>query len=631
MQEYEIKAYNGEYRGAAVTDEGFRFGFAYPSSSHTILKLYDNNGKLIINVNMDEYRVNGRVHSVLIKGIKDKEISYVYVKDGEPVCDPFVKRMISRYRWGDFKRLVKPDRCMLYDPAYDWEGDTPLCRSYSETIGYMLHVRGFTKHSSSQVSKKGTFAGVTEKIPYLSELGITQVELMPAYDFDECELINDYRANPVNEDGTGKSARHRLNYWGFKKGRYFLPKPQYAYSQEPVREFKDMVKALHKAGIEVVLQFYFPDDVNRNLIIDCLRFWLEEYHIDGFHLYGNHLPLDVMATDPVLADSKLYYERYDAAAIFNNEQCCTNGFLAEFNSDYSVDIRRFLKSDEDMIHKFLYRSRSNPDKIKVINHITSYDGFTLNDLVSYDYKHNENNGEDNKDGTGYNYSWNCGIEGVTRKNAVQKLRLKQLKNAFAMLLLSQGPPMFMAGDEFMNSQNGNNNPYCQDNETTWLNWKMNRRSAELFGFVKELIRLRKEHPVLRMEKEASLMDVKSCGCPDISYHSENAWYPQMDTHIRHMGIMLCGLYAGEGKDNSFYIAFNMHWEEHRFALPKLKGDIDWEYCMDTDGSGPAHYGFEPDNNSNMCVRVLPRTILLLKSREAQKKTSGRKSKKGEGK
>lgn len=600
--------------GATAAGDGVQFCLPYNKESKVILKIYDAKGKTTHSINMNDYHVSGSVHSLKVAGLKSGEISYNYTIDGEIMKDPYVMRLKSRRKWGDFKKSAKNISCMVYDPSYDWEGDRPLKLEFSEVIGYMLHVRGFTRHTSSGVRGKGTFQGIIEKVPYLKELGITQVEIMPSYDFDECDVIQSYKSNAVDEEGKSTGMEHRINYWGFKEGSYFVPKPQYSFSDDSVTEFKDMVKALHRAGIELVMQFYFPVDINRNMIMDCLRFWVREYHVDGFHIYGTRLPLDVLATDPALTETKLYYERYDAEGIYTAAGCCVNRYLAEYNQDYLVDVRRFLKSDEDMLHKFLFRQRCNPDRIKVINHLTSYDGFTLNDLVSYDYKHNEANGEDNKDGTGYNYSWNCGIEGSTRKNAILKLRMKQLKNAFCLLLLSQGTPMFMAGDEFMNSQGGNNNPYCQDNDVTWLNWKRNKRNTELYEYVRDLIALRRSHPIFHMEKEATLLDSRSCGYPDISYHSENAWYPQMDTHIRHVGIMLCGSYVqGSRDDDFFYIATNMHWEDHTFALPKLPKDAEWTYCIDTNFGQDKAYQVRLDNNGNKQVGVPERTVLVLKS------------------
>lgn len=610
-------------QGAVMSDDGIQFCTSCPSERKLSLKIYDNSGKSIYNINMNEHHASGSVFSVVVKGLDHRKISYNYSVNGETVRDPYCKSLSNRRKWGEFRN--RTEHCLVYDGEYDWEGDKPLKLPYNEIIGYMLHVRGFTKHVSSQVTGRGTFLGIQEKIPYLNELGITQVELMPAYDFDECDVIKSYKSSELDEDGNSTGVERRINYWGFKAGSYFLPKPQYSYSQDSVKEFKDMVKALHKAGIEVVMQFYFPGEINRNLVMDCLIFWQSEYHIDGFHIFGSRLPLDLIATMPRLTETKIYYERYDHAGIFATDGCCTNGFLAEYNQDYLTDMRRFLKSDEDMLNKFMYRQRCNPQDIKVINHLTSFEGFTLNDLVSYDYKHNEANGEDNKDGTGYNYSWNCGTEGNTRKNAILKLRMKQLKNAYCLLMFSQGTPMIMAGDEFMNSQNGNNNPYCQDNEITWLNWKHNNRSRELLEYVKMLIALRKAHGILRMPREATLLDSKSCGYPDISYHSEAAWYPQMDTHIRYIGTLLCGEYAdGNRSDDYFYIATNMHWEAHAFALPRLPKDMEWKYCLDTESAGDEKYEVILDGNGNKQVEVPPRTVLVLTGRTAVK--TGKKKK-----
>ncbi len=614
--------------GATVVREGIQFCTVCPEGKKLILKIYDNSGVILYNIEMNDYSVFGNVYSVIVKGIIPSEVYYNYYFGNEAVRDPYAMRADNKRKWGEYRNRTIHYR--IYDPEYDWQGDKPLRLPFGKVIGYMLHVRGFTRHSTSGVTAKGCFQGIAEKISYLKDLGITQIEMMPAYDYDECESIKSYKSSETDEEGKVTGAQKRINYWGFKEGEYFYPKPQLCYTEDGIKEFKDMVRALHAAGIELIMQFYFPLEVNRNLIGECLRFWQREYHVDGFHVFGEHLPMDVLATDPILTGTKLYYERYNAEGIFSVSQCCINKNLAEYNQDYMIDMRRFLKSDEDMLSKFMYRQRCNPERIKCINHLTSYDGFTLNDLVSYDYKHNENNGEENKDGTGYNYSWNCGIEGKTRKSAVLKLRMKQLKNAFCLLIFSQSMPMFMAGDEFMNTQYGNNNPYCQDNEITWLNWKQNNRTAELFEYVKDLIALRKNHGVLSMDKEATLLDNKSCGYPDISYHAEMAWYPQIDTHIRHIGTLLCGEYgAGDKADDYFYIATNMHWEEHFFALPKLQKGMEWSYCLDTDSSDPKAYNIELDDNGNKIIKVPARTVLVLISKDdpAQKGKAKRMVKK----
>ncbi len=600
--------------GVSFCEAGLQFCFACSNVKNVTLKIFGLKDKLLCTIDMLKYKVCGNVYSVVVSNLDYKTITYEYVADGKLLLDPYAKCFRKSHAYGDFKDKIKPDRARVYIDAYDWEGDVTLKTPYSESIGYLLHVRGFTKHSSSKVKHKGTFMGLIEKIPYLKELGVTQVELLPAYEFDECDCVRDYRAVPDSTDSSKDAVIKRINFWGFKVGNYFVPKSTYAYSDDPVMEFKTMVKELHRNGIEVVMQFYFPSEVPGTLIGNCLQFWVNDYHIDGFHLLGENMPVAMLATDPILTDTKLYCDRYDRAAIFSERNEFINNFSAVFNDEYMNEIRRFLKSDEDMIQKFLYRQRFNGGQVYNINYITNYQGFTLNDLVSYDYKHNDDNGEGNKDGNSYNFSWNCGVEGPTRKSSILKLRNKQIKNALCMLLLSQSMPMLLAGDEFLNSQSGNNNPYCQDNDISWINWKQNKLSNEIYDFTRMLIEFRKSHPILHLSSEVRLMDYKTNGYPDLSYHAENAWYPKLDTHIRHIGLMFCGKYAkcSNGKEDSFiYIAVNMHWEEHDFALPKLPAKIKWNYAFDTESDLRDSFIEQLSDCESDIISVPSRSILVL--------------------
>lgn len=471
---------------------------------------------------------------------------------------------------------------------YDWEGDTFPCISYENGIGYCLHVRGFTRHASSGVKGKGTFRGVIEKLPYLKELGVTTLELQPVYEFDEIEKIKKQSAPFADKE---ELAQGKLNYWGYTKGFYYSPKNSYAFSEDACTEFKDMVKALHKNGMEVILQFYFTTEMSEAEVPQILAHWVREYHVDGFHLKGEAVSTGLVAAEPALSKSKLWY--YD----FPEKQVEGQRLLAEYREEYRYDMRRFLKGDEGMLQAVMYHLRRNPAFFGRINYLTNYDGFTMMDMVSYERKHNEANGEDNQDGNDYNESWNCGQEGVSRKKTVIALRKKQLKNAFLLLLLSQGMPLFFMGDEFGNSQKGNNNPYCQDNEITWLNWKNKESNCTLFSFVKELIAFRKEHPVFRQEKELRLIDYGACGYPDLSYHGEAPWKPDTAGYSRQLGVLYCGKYVQKAKhtpDDFFYVAYNMHWESYTFALPKLPKGFDWKLhtasdeaaCIATDAEQP---------------------------------------------
>lgn len=546
--------------------------------------LNDENCGIVLYTGSKKYKIPfddscriGGLYCVNISGIEIKDTYGYCFYDGEKTfIDSYAKCIWGNEQYG---KIPKKLTGAFYKGTFDWEGDKPLRIPYSDSIIYQLHVRGFTRHVSSGVADKGTYEGLVEKIPYLKELGITAVELMPCYEFLEKEErpALDERIPAAYQD-----AEPVLNYWGYKEGYYYAPKRAYAAGSNPVFSFKNMVKELHKSGIEVILQFYFPDEVSKLLIIDVLRYWVYEYHIDGFHLKGNRIPHDMAAADPMLKDSKLIYYGFPTAELYGNKAPAYKN-LAECRDDYMYDMRRFLKSDERMLGNILHHMKVNPKEQAVVHYITECNGFTLHDLVSYDRKHNEDNGENNLDGNPYNASWNCGAEGKTKKKPVLDLRLKQMKNAFLLSLFSQSTPMILAGDEFANSQKGNNNAYCQDNLISWLNWNDIDKNKELHAFVKDVIAFRKEHTLLHQSKEYTMLDDLACGYPDLSYHSEEPWKCSYDDLTRHFGMMYCGNYSEDTKEkNTFiYLAVNMHWIPHEFALPKLPEGIKWRLVYDT--------------------------------------------------
>ena len=450
---------------------------------------------------------------------------YNFMIDGKIVTDPNARVITGREKWADRKRAGKPVRGRILSEEFDWEDDVNPETPYAETILYKLHVRGFTAHASSGVSARGTYAGVMEKIPYLKELGITAVELMPVTEFDEIMMSSSGSGfHNAKQEPTGY-----LNYWGYGPSYLYAVKTAYA-SRETMSaegEFKTLVKELHKAGIECIPEMYFTGKELPGEILSVLRYWVEEYHVDGFHLTG-FPDLSLAAEDPFLKRTKLFAENWNDVMNRRPKQgYVTPGDgavsveeknLAEYNMQFMEDMRRFLKGDEGMLSAFELRNRRNPMEYAVINYMANTNGFTLMDTVSYDRKHNEKNGEENRDGSDYNYSWNCGAEGPTRKKKIVELRKQLLKNAYLLLFLSQGVPLLMAGDEFGNSQDGNNNAYCQDNAVSWLNWKLLETHKDQVDFVKRLIAFRKSHKMFHMDREPRIMDYKSCGRPDVSYH-----------------------------------------------------------------------------------------------------------------
>lgn len=520
----------------------------------------------------------GNVYTMFVKDIVPEKLAYCFYEDDRLLSDERGRAFLGGVPYGSVKRELPVKLAILPSAEYDWGEDKTQEISYEDSIVYCMHVRGFTRHTSSGVKARGTFAGLAEKLPYLKTLGITTLELQPVYEFEEVEMR---RADTPFGD-PDRPASVKKNYWGYTAGYYYSPKSAYAYSKDAVTEFKDMVKSIHQNGMEIVLQFYFTDKVTVQEQLDILRYWVMEYHVDGFHLKGEHIIADIPAQDSVLARTKLWYYEFRKKNHADTNTPVQGRFLAAYRDAYQYDMRKFLKGDEGMLQTVLQHMRRNPTECGQINYLTNYDGFTLMDMVSYERKHNEDNGENNQDGNDYNASWNCGQEGPARKKTILRLRMKQLKNALLLLFLSQGTPLLFMGDEFGNSQKGNNNPYCQDNEITWLNWKNLESGKEIYAFVKELIALRREHPVLHQSRELRLMDYGACGYPDVSYHGEAPWKPDTSVYSRQVGIMYCGKYANKGRNTSddfFYAAYNMHWEPHSFVLPKLPKNIHWERCI----------------------------------------------------
>jgi isoamylase len=513
--------------------------------------------------------------------------------------------------------------------AYDWDGDTPLRLPFASTIIYELHVRGFTRHANSGVAPelRGTYAGLVEKIPYLKSLGVTSVELLPVQQFDE------YDAPPG-----------RTNYWGYSPIGFFAPHGAYSSRSGPlgpVDEFRDMVKALHRAGIEVILdvvfnhtaeadhrgptlsfrgfenrayyilqkdQRYYANfsgcgntlntnhSIVRRLITDCLRYWVTEMHVDGFRFdlasvmsrdeQGRPLEsppiLWSIESDPVLAGTKIIAEAWDAAGLYQVGTFIGHRW-AEWNGQFRDDVRRFVRGDDDTVWPLSRRVVGSPDLYpqpdrepnRSINFVTSHDGFTLNDLVSYDRKHNEANGEDNQDGMDANFSWNCGVEGPADDPEVEALRLRQIKNFLTILLISQGTPMLTMGDEVRRTQWGNNNAYCQDNEISWFDWSGVDRHAGLLDFVRRLVRFTQTCEVFREERFWT--DDEGQTEPRVLWHGVRLGLPDFATHSHSLAFEL--IYPEV--NNHLYIALNAWEEALTFELPTLGYGRRWYRVLDT--------------------------------------------------
>ena len=633
----------------------------------------------------DEFRI-GDVFTMTVYDLDYENIEYGYRMDGpydpeaghvfdknKTLLDPYAKAIGGREVWGE-----KPDydndfqhRSRIISDDFDWQGEQPVERDMEDLVIYEAHVRGLTKHPSSDVKHPGTFAAIREKIPYLKKLGVNCIELLPIFEFDEFEHA---RISP-------ETGEQLLNYWGYSAVGFFAPKAGYAatgkYGME-VDELKNLIKELHENDIEVILDVVFNHTaegnergpyisykgidnktyylltpqgyyynfsgcgntlncnhpVVRNMILDCLRYWASEYRIDGFRFdlasilsrdqKGRPLPnppiIETLAQDPILGNCKLIAEAWDAAGLYQVGSFPSGNRWAEWNGEYRDCIRKFIKGNGDVAGEIVQRIEGSPDiygergPTASINFITCHDGFTLKDLVSYNNKHNKANGENNFDGTNDNHSWNCGEEGPTDDPEVQHLRNKQMKNAITILLLSRGIPMILSGDEFANTQFGNNNAYCQDNEISWLNWNLLKENQDIFNYFQKMIQFRKEHPVLRTDSFDT--DYNRTGYPEISWHGVKLWEfdPSAST------LTIAALFAGPAgkynteKDQFIYAAINMHWEMHGYELPNLPRGKEWHIAVNTGIESPEDIwsnGSEPEVEDQNEVLVSPRSIILL--------------------
>ena len=675
--------------GATPSPSGVNFSLASANATGVELLLFSAHDSLqpFQTIRFDPY-VNKTFHiwHAFVPGLKTGA-HYAYRVDGpsdsagqrfnrsKVLIDPY-SRGNSDTLW-DRDRACTPDdnvstsmRSIAIDPAgYDWEGDQPLNRPMAGTIIYEANVRGFTQSPTSEVRHPGTFAGLVEKIPYLKDLGVTAVELLPVFDFDEKAVLKVVDGKPLR------------NFWGYSTIGYFAPHSSYCLESESgshLREFRDLVKAMHKAGIEVILDVVFnhTDEGNelgpmysfkgidnrsyyllvpwalqyymdfsgcgntfncnhplgQKLIVDCLRYWVRETHVDGFRFDEGsilsrgedgapvvHPPLVwQIELDEDLADTKLIAEAWDAAGLYQIGHFPGDRW-AEWNGRFRDDVRSFVRGDPGVGavasrlggSADIYQARGG-SPLNSINFVTCHDGFTLADLSSYNQKHNDANGESNADGINDNLSWNCGVEGDTGDPAIISLRSRQARNFMTILLLSRGVPMFVAGDEVGRSQQGNNNPYCQDNEISWFDWTLVAKNAGLLRFCRSMIRFRKMHAALRRDQffDGSMNER---GLKDVSWHGTQLDYPGWDDpDARALAMTL----AGFDGDCDLHVMFNMFWEPLDFEVPVVPGRS-WRLAVDTAQPSPQDIvepGSEPDVSGNT-HRVEGRSVIVLVNRE----------------
>ncbi|MDR0703798.1 MAG: glycogen debranching protein GlgX [Planctomycetaceae bacterium] len=675
--------------GAILHDNGVQFVVVSRLAKAMKLLLYEKVTDLepsdIIQFNREENRW-GHVWSLFVKGLQAKQL-YHFQAEGpfEPekglrfdgrarLIDPYAKALAGTFLPCS-DHIIRPPKCVVIDDDdFDWRGDRHIRHDLSKSIIYELHVRGFTQSPSSEAIHSGTYLGLIEKIPYLQDLGITAVELMPIHEF------------PIlGSDGKEPQIK---NYWGYDTMAFFAPHRGYAYGKEPgaqVREFKEMVRAFHQAGIEVILdvvfnhtcegnefgptlsfkgldnQIYYMLDrgqyyknysgcgntvngnhpIVREMIFNCLRHWVHNYHIDGFrfdlasilsrdqsgNLQANPPLIEQISEDPLLADTKIIAEAWDAAGAYQVGSFGAYGFgsqrWAEWNGKYRDDIRRFWRGDQNMTGALATRlsgssdlySHSGRHPQNSINFVTAHDGFTMNDLVSYNHKHNEENGEQNRDGENNNCSCNYGVEGPTTNREIESVRNRLIKNMMATLLLSQGIPMLSAGDEVRRTQRGNNNAYCQDNAISWFDWRLLKRHRDLLRFVKELIRFRKKEVTVRQPHFMTGQPRLPGGLPDISWYGALGgavpWNNSLDRSLTCLISAVPPTVDYEGSLYHLLMMFHGGWEPREFYFPAVCQNFSWRLFLDTSSAAPNDIfpeGTGPKPNLNSALKFIPHSM-----------------------
>ncbi|MFR3768051.1 MAG: glycogen debranching protein [Blautia sp.] len=700
ISEYPLEVYpTGEIAGFPVSPGMFDLNGATPLQNGVNFTIHTCGGtacELLLFHNAEEkpfavlpfpeaYKI-GDVYSMIVYGLDIRDFEYAYRVDGpwDPdkgllfdkkniLLDPYAKAVSGQRIWGTHWEPTYHAR--VVKDSFNW-GDMPQSqKELSDLIIYELHVRGFTQHDSSGVKNRGTFAGLMEKIPYLKELGVNAVELMPIFEFDETMNAREVNGNRL------------LEYWGYNTVSFFAPNTSYTSVNEYNREgteLKTLIKALHDNGIEVILDVVFnhtaegnelgrtfcfkgfdnniyymltPDGnyynfsgcgntlncnhpVVQQMILECLRYWTVNYRVDGFRFdlasilgrnedgspMNNPPLLRTLASDPLLRNVKLIAEAWDAGGMYQVGSFPASGRWAEWNGRYRDSLRGFLKGDcwqawdaawsisgsGDLYGGYYDNPKGNyAGYNSCVNFLTCHDGFTMYDLYAYNDKHNEMNGWDNTDGANDNRSWNCGAEGETDDPEVLKLRYRMIRNACAVLLCSRGTPMFLAGDEFGNTKFGNNNSYCQDNEVSWLDWKLLEKNKDLFEFFKFMIAYRKEHLVIRKKLPNAV-----CGMDPLHTHNTNAEDVTIPRDARTFTVSFAGYDKDKGRDDLVCICVNTYWEDVTVTLPDLHQRGAWYLSVNTYGDGQGRYFYPQGQETRITGQFVmrPRTVCIFTGR-----------------
>ena len=571
----------GEYGPRISGRDAVTFTFAVkPSAEKISILLYNKSTfKQLSLIELSKDYAVGTVYSVTVSGINPDEICYLLKEDRKTYVDPYATAIAGRDKWADVDGRTKHQFKVYSGISHiekDWK-DTKVQIAPTDMILYKLHLRGFTAGCGMSESKVGSYKGLISKLSYFKKLGVTSLEIMPLYDFEELFLetktvISSKGRMTDTYEYTGKN-----NYWGFGLANYFAPKASYFGGADKACEgMRALVSTLHANGLEVIMEFSFATEISPEIYIECLKYYVKYFHIDGFHILGCNAPIERIAAEPYLADTKIFYE-YIPEEILCRESGRKHLFI--YNDSFMNVTRQIQNHMNGSMVQFANHMRRQNSAYGFVNYMANVNGFSLWDSYSYGEKHNLDNGEENRDGTNNNYSFNYGIEGKTTNKIINANRFREMRNAFTALFMSQSVPLIVAADELADTHEGNNNPYCQDNKIGYTMFAKNKSKNTLQRFVIELVEFRKKHKCLRGETPFLMNDYKHLGLPDMSFHGSEPWMMTIGEEQKALGVLYNGAYANEKED--VFVCYNFHYDEVDMALPLLAPGKRWRLCFNT--------------------------------------------------
>jgi isoamylase len=577
-----LTAKKGDFKklGVSVRGRAATFTFELENGISPALLFFEKGAKEPVRIQAENDFIYGRICSITVIGISYKNTGYLIEENKEQRMDPYAPVVLGRNKWNDLKR--KKNNFMVLGgfslQNEQWKDENRPYIHGDKMIIYSLHMRGFTMDCGLPDRKRGNYQGIISRLAYLKDLGVNVLEFQPIYDFEEVMYKEQTK---IKKDGTREKVSEpldKLNYWGYTDAQFFAPKASYFGGENPDIHMREMVRAIHRNGMEIIMEMSFPPDAHEDVIVDSLKYWASVYHIDGFRLIGMNMPVRRIAKDPYLGSIKFFYDHFPENLL--QEENAKYRHLFCYDDRFLYPLRRLQNHKDGSIIEFANMMKRQNEKYGFVNYAASALEFTLRDSFSYIEKHNEENGENNIDGNNFNYTDNYGVEGDTGSRSVWNIRTRHIRTALGAVILSQGIPMIHSGDEIMNSQNGNNNVYCQDNSIGWVNFSRKKRDREIKNYVKDLIAFRNAHPVLSTIRPKEMRDYNHVGLPDLSYHGKEPWTVWLSEDRKALGILYAGAYGVENEQDVMLL-FNFFLGEIDFALPRLLKKRSWFYVTNT--------------------------------------------------